>query len=221
MSRHILMIVTSTDRMPSGKPTGLWLEEFAVPYLVFKKAGYEITVASPKGGNTPIDPRSSEDAKSHPDWAAASEVLKTTQKLDDSFRAKDFDALFFPGGHGPVFDLPGNALTGKLLLEFDAAGKVLAAVCHGPVGFIGPVRPDGKPLVAGRRMTAFSDNEERTVGLDKDVPFLLESKLRELGAQVQTAANFTAHAIRDGKFITGQNPTSSKRIAELVVEALS
>jgi putative intracellular protease/amidase len=220
MSKKILIVVTSAERMANGEATGLWLEEFAVPYLVFQQAGYELHVASIKGGETPIDPRSGQELLTHPAWAEAAERLKHTQRLSESMHAQDFDAIFLPGGHGTVFDLPGNALLGKLLVDFDARGKIVSAVCHGPSGFVGPIRADGKPLVAGRTLAAFTDQEERAVGLDKAVPFLLESRLKELGATVITAADFSVQALRDGNFITGQNPPSSARTAELVVEAL-
>jgi putative intracellular protease/amidase len=220
MSKKILIVVTSAARMTNGEATGLWLEEFAVPFLVFQQAGYEMVIASIQGGETPIDPRSGQELLTHPAWAEAAERLKQTQRLDGSTQAQDFDAIFLPGGHGTVFDLPGNGLLGQLLVDFDARGKIVSAVCHGPSGFVGPLRADGKPLVAGRTLAAFTDQEERAVGLDKAVPFLLESRLKELGATVITAADFSVHALRDGNFITGQNPPSSARTAELVVEAL-
>ena len=207
--------------MSNGETTGLWLEEFAVPFRVFQQAGHEMLVASIKGGETPIDPRSGQEILAHPEWAEAAERLKHTQRLDGTLKAKDFDAIFLPGGHGTVFDLPGNALLGKLLVAFDAQDKIVSAVCHGPSGFVGPIRADGQPLIAGRTLAAFTDQEERAVGLDQAVPFLLESRLKELGATVVTAPDFSVHALRDGNFITGQNPPSSARTAELVVDALS
>ncbi|WP_443191762.1 type 1 glutamine amidotransferase domain-containing protein [Pseudomonas indica] len=221
MSRHVLIVVTSADRMPNGEATGLWLEEFAVPYHVFKEAGYRITVASPKGGETPIDPRSRDELQDHPEWTEVAEMLRHTGMLDSRLKAADFDAIFLPGGHGTMFDLPGHPELGRLLAEFDEQGKVWAAVCHGPAGFVGPKRADDLPLVEGREMTAFTDSEEHAVGLEKAVPFLLESTLRELGAIMKTAPDFSAYAIRDRNLITGQNPPSSAKTAQLVVEALS
>lgn len=215
----ILIIVTSADRMTSGKPTGLWLEEFAVPYLTFKRAGAVVTVASPKGGAAPVDERSAPKAEQKAAWAEASAALASTKALSTIDPAA-FDAVFLPGGHGTMFDLPGNATLGRVLEAFDAKGAVIAAVCHGPAAFVGPKRNDGKPLVAGRKMTAFTDAEERAAALDKEVPFLLESRLRELGAKFETAPNFQSHAIRDGRFVTGQNPASSEEAAKLVLEAL-
>ncbi|MCC5808820.1 MAG: type 1 glutamine amidotransferase domain-containing protein [Ectothiorhodospiraceae bacterium] len=213
------MIVTSTERMPSGKATGLWLEEFAVPYLEFRKAGAEVVAASPKGGATPIDPRSNPDPEQEQAWREPAGVLRSTRRLEEIDPA-DFDAVFLPGGHGTMFDLPENAQLVRILEQLEASGKVIAAVCHGPAGLIGPKRPDGQALVAGRRVAVFTDAEEHAVELQDDVPFLLESRLRELGAKVETAANFQEHAIRDGKLVTGQNPPSSKRTAQLTLEAL-
>lgn len=220
MSKHILMVLTSADRLLNGEATGLWLEEFAVPYGVFKAAGYRIKVVSPKGGATPIDPRSSEDAGSHPEWAEARDVLRHTEALDRQLSARDFDAIFLPGGHGTVFDLPGHPVLGKLLADFDDQGRIWSAVCHGPAAFIGVTRKGGVPLVEGRNLTAFSDSEEMAVGLQQAVPFLLESTLRELGALVRVGPDFAVQVVRDRNLITGQNPASSELDARRVVEAL-
>ena len=215
----ILMIVTSANRMTSGKSTGLWLEEFAVPYLVFKDAGAVVTVASPKGGPAPIDDRSAPNAEQKAKWAGASEVLRTTKPLAE-IDPSGFDAVFLPGGHGTMFDLPGNSVLARILEAFDARGAVIAAVCHGPAAFVGPKRKDGKPLVAGRKMTAFTDSEERAVALDEDVPFLLETRMRELGAIFEGGPDFKSHALRDERFVTGQNPASSGAAAQLVLDVL-
>jgi putative intracellular protease/amidase len=221
MSRHVLMVVTSADRLLDGEATGLWLEEFAVPYELFRAAGHRISVFSPAGGAAPIDPRSADALAEHPEWADAARALQHTQPLHPQLRAEDYDAIFLPGGHGTMIDLPGNALLGPLLAEFDEQGKVWAAVCHGPAGFVGAKRADGTPLVEGRTLTAFTDSEEYAVGLDKAVPFLLESTLRELGALVVDAPDFSDHALRDRNLVTGQNPASSEHTARLVLEALA
>lgn len=218
MSRHILMVVTSADRLLNGEPTGLWLEEFAVPYRIFTDAGCRVRVASPEGGATPLDPRSVEE--SHPEWDSARAALAETELLDTRFSARDFDAIFLPGGHGTVFDLPGHPVLGRLLGEFEAQGKVWAAVCHGPAAFVGALRQDGLPLVEGRHLAAFSDAEEMAVGLEEAVPFLLESTLRELGALVEVGESFAPYVIRDRNLITGQNPASSELVARRVLEAL-
>ncbi|MDN3516279.1 type 1 glutamine amidotransferase domain-containing protein [Aquisalimonas lutea] len=216
---RILMVVTSAARMPSGKDTGLWLEEFAVPYATFREAGAEVTVASPQGGATPIDPRSNPDEAQARQWQEASERLAHTLPLED-VRAEDFDAVFLPGGHGTMFDLPDNPALKALLEAFARADKVIAAVCHGPAGLVGVNGPDGRPLVADRQIAVFTDEEERAVELDQDVPFLLESRLRELGARVDPRPPFQEHAVRDGRLVTGQNPPSSARTAALTLEAL-
>jgi putative intracellular protease/amidase len=214
----ILMIVTSAATMPNGHPTGLWLEEFAVPYNTLRDAGHSITVASPKGGRTPIDPRSDEASK-HPQWSEAAQRLQDTVTLD-GLHAGDYAAVFIPGGHGTMFDFPDNPRLGALLADFHAQGKPIASVCHGPAAFVGVTRADGKPLVAGYTLTAFSDTEEKLVGLDDVVPFLLSKRLRELGANVENSVPLLSHVRQDRQLITGQNPKSSAKAAELLVNAL-
>ena len=218
MSRHILMVVTSADRLLNGEPTGLWLEEFAIPYKIFLDAGCRVRVASPQGGAAPLDPRSLEQ-QSH-GWDNALQSLRETEVLGTQLDARDFEAIFLPGGHGTVFDLPGHPVLGRLLAEFDAQGKVWSAVCHGPSAFVGAERKNGKPLVEGRQLTAFSDAEEMAMGLEQAVPFLLESTLRELGALVEVGESFAPFVIRDHNLITGQNPASSELAARRVLEAL-
>jgi|SRR5690554_4875299 len=218
MSRHILMVVTSADRLLNGEPTGLWLEEFAVPYQVFIEAGCRVRVASPEGGATPLDPNSLKEQR--PDWDRAVQALRDTEALDTRLDARDFDAIFLPGGHGTVFDLPGHPVLGRLLRDFDALGKVWSAVCHGPSAFVGAQRKDGQPLVEGRQLTAFSDAEEMAMGLEQAVPFLLESTLRELGALVGVGESFAPYVVRDRNLVTGQNPASSELAARRVLEAL-
>jgi putative intracellular protease/amidase len=214
----ILMIVTSADTMPNGHPTGLWLEEFAVPYNALRDAGHAITVASPSGGSAPIDPRSDEAAR-HPEWREAGQRLQRTLPLD-GLRAADYAAVFIPGGHGTMFDFPDNPRLGALLADFHAQGKPIASVCHGPAAFVGVMRADGKPLVAGYTLTAFSDTEEKLVGLDDVVPFLLSRRLRALGGNVENSVPMLSHVKQDRQLITGQNPKSSAKAAELLVMAL-
>jgi putative intracellular protease/amidase len=215
----ILIIVTSAGTMPNGERTGLWLEEFAVPYDTLRDAGHEITVASPKGGATPIDPRSDKDAGKHPEWNEASQRLQQTQPLA-GLRAEDYAAVFIPGGHGTMFDFPDNPELGALLADFFAQGKPVASVCHGPAALVGVTREDGKPVVEGYTLTAFSDTEEKLVGLDDAVPFLLSKRLRELGAHVENGVPMLSHVRQDRQLITGQNPNSSGKAAELLVKAL-
>lgn len=218
-SKQVLIVVTSASQISEGKPTGLWLEEFAVPYLKFRETGYRVTVASPKGGEAPIDPRSLNDSKKVEDWQKAVTALKTTVALKQ-VDSKQFDAIFLPGGHGTMFDLPGDQNLKRLLNQFATADKVIAAVCHGPAGFVGAKRADGKPLVAGKTVTSFTDEEEKAMNLDRDMPFLLESRLREEGARFVAGAKWAAHAEVDGKLVTGQNPASSEAVANEVIKIL-
>jgi putative intracellular protease/amidase len=215
----VLMLVTSAGRMPGGEPTGLWLEEFAVPWQVLRDSGHEVTAASPSGGAAPIDPRSGEDARQHPQWSAALRVLQDTVRLRDQ-RADDHAALFVCGGHGTMFDFPDNPDLARLLADFHAQGKPIAAVCHGPAAFVGATRDDGRPLVEGHTLTAFSDAEEQAVGLAGAVPFLLSQRLAALGARVENGPAFEPNVRRDDWLVTGQNPVSSARTAETLVEAL-
>ena len=221
MSKKILMVVTSSERIIStNQLTGVWLEEFALPYLQFQTNGYEVTVASPKGGKTPIDPRSEPPEEQAQEWAQARAALNNTLNLD-TVKAADYAAIFMPGGHGTMFDLPGNPGLQQLLRDFAEQDKILAAVCHGPAGLVGATLSDGRPIVAGKTITAFTDSEERAAGMDKDMPFLLETSLTELGANFVRQPDWTSHVERDGKLITGQNPQSSARVAQAVIEALA
>lgn len=216
---RVLMIVTSTGTLPDGGPTGLWLEEFAVPALVLGEAGAELVVASPRGGAAPVDPRSERDPDKHPGWAEAARALADTVALD-SVRADEFDAVFIAGGHGTMFDFPGHPALARLLADVHAQGKPIAAVCHGPAAFVGVVRADGRPLVDGYTITAFSDLEEKLVKLDDAVPFLLSARLRELGATVQNGVPVLANVREDRQLITGQNPKSSREAAERLARRL-
>jgi putative intracellular protease/amidase len=217
---RILMVVTSAATMPNGEPTGLWLEEFAAPYEVFKAAKATITVASPRGGSAPIDPRSKPSEVEAERWREASERLTATVPLA-AVKAADFDAIFLPGGHGTMFDFPGNAELMRLLRDFDATGKRIAAVCHAPAALVTAVDSAGALLVRGKPITGFTDSEERAVQLQDQVPFLLETRLRELGADFKVAPDFQPHTQRAGGLITGQNPASSAPAARLLLEALA
>lgn len=217
--KQVLMVVTSADRMADGEPTGLWLEEFAVPYLLFKEAGFGVTVASPKGGKAPVDPRSLKEPERVLEWSKASVRLEATLSLDQ-VQAHSFHAIFLPGGHGTMFDFPQNASLKKLLENFSADDKIIAAVCHGPAGLVGAKKADGTPLVAGKTITAFTDAEEIAVELDNAVPFLLETKLREEGATFVVGEKWVAHTQVDGNLVTGQNPASSEGAAKAVIRLL-
>ncbi len=217
MTKKVLMVVTNHTTITDDHKTGLWLEEFAVPYLVFKEKGYEVKVTSISGGEVALDPNSI-DEKS-PDWAEAEEVLKDTAKLSKE-DAEGFDAIFLPGGHGTMFDFPDNETLLYVLQQFAEQGNIIGSVCHGPAGLVNVTYKDGTPLVQGKRISAFTDAEEKEMQLDQHMPFLLETKLREKGAVFEAAKNWTDHSVRDGNLVTGQNPQSSKSTAEKVVDAL-
>jgi putative intracellular protease/amidase len=222
----ILMVLTSHDRLgDTGKKTGFWLEEFAAPYYVFKDAGAEVTLASPKGGQPPLDPTSdapdsqTESTRRFKADAAAQAVLADTRKLS-SLSGDGFDAVFYPGGHGPLWDLAEDADSIALIESMTAAGKTVSAVCHAP-GVLRRVRTkDGALLVKGRKVTGFTNTEEEAVHLTKIVPFLIEDMLVESGGQYSKGPDWQPHVVTDGKLITGQNPASSEPAARAVLQQL-
>lgn len=218
MSR-ILFILTSHDRLLDGKPTGLWLEEHAVPFMAFTEAGHEVTVTSVAGGDVPVDPNSTPSPDQAAAWAPAIAALKDTPAYD-RIDATGFDAVYLPGGHGTMFDMPFNRRLHDLLFAFADAGRLVAAVCHAPAVFGDMRRPDGTPFVKDRRLAAFTDSEEAAVGGTHNVPFLLETRLKQLGALHEGAADWNVKAVQDGRLITGQNPQSSGEVARLVLAAL-
>lgn len=223
----ILMVMTSHDRLgDTGKRTGLWLEEFAAPYYVFQDAGADITLASPKGGQPPIDPRSEEPDAQTPatirfkqDKRAATALAQTT--TISSVSAGDYDAVFYPGGHGPLWDLAEDRHSIKLIEAMDAARKIVAAVCHGPAVFRHTKASDGSPLVKGKSVTGFSDAEEAAVGLTHVVPFPVEDMLKQNGGLYSKAANWRPHVVVNGNLITGQNPASAEGGARAVLQQLA
>ena len=217
--KNILMVTTSANALPNGRKTGVWLEEIAVPYLALAKAGASITVASPKGGAVPLDPHSLDDA-SVAKWPDIMELLKNSAPLRD-IKADGFDAIFLPGGHGTMMDFATDAELKRLLLDFAKADKIIAAVCHGPAGLVNAKKPDGTPLVAGKTITAFTDEEEKGVQLEKVVPFMLEATLRAEGANFVGGPLWAPHVEVDGNLITGQNPASSEAIAQAVLQRLN
>ena len=225
---RILMVVTSHATMgDTGKPTGLWFEELAIPYLRFTDAGADVTVTSIHGGKVPVDPRST--SVSGPEAPLVERFLAdptTTRILNhsvplESVDATRFDAVFLPGGHGTMFDFPVSTALASAVSRAWKSGRVVAAVCHGPAGLVGAVDSDGRPVVAGRRVSAFTNAEEEAVGLARTVPFLLQSRLESLGAKVETAPNFQPFALADGRLITGQNPASARAVADLTLEGIS
>jgi putative intracellular protease/amidase len=224
---NILMVLTSHDQLgDTGKKTGFWLEEFAAPYYVFRDAGAEIMLASPKGGQPPLDPKSDEaDAqtpaterfKADPDGQTA---LANTHKLVD-IDVNAYDAIFYPGGHGPLWDLAEDTHSIKIIEEAIAFGKPVAAVCHAP-GVLKNVKgTDGKPLVNGKKVTGFTNSEEDAVGLTDIVPFLVEDMLKESGGIYAKGADWGEFVLEDGLLITGQNPASSEKAAEMLLQKLA
>ncbi|MEO8813101.1 MAG: type 1 glutamine amidotransferase domain-containing protein [Caulobacteraceae bacterium] len=218
---HVLIVVTSTDTLSPGHPTGVWLEEFALPYLALVEAGIAVTVASPKGGAAPIDPRTAPDDKTPAMWRGALGALAATVPLSEVSEAR-FDALYLPGGHGPMVDLVGDRRLKSLVAAFDRAGKIVAAVCHGPAGLLGAKSESGDPILAGRRVTGFTNGEETLAGLAATVPFSLEDAMRKEGGLFEHALlPMIGHVVCDGNLITGQNPASSLAIGRTLVEALA
>ena len=223
----VLMILTSHDRLgDTGKPTGFWLEEFAAPYYVLRDAGVDITLASPKGGQPPVDPKSDEPGSQTPAMQRfrtdpeAQRALANTVKLS-SVSADDYDAVFYPGGHGPLWDLAEDRSSIGLIERLYAAGKPVAAVCHGPAVLRRAKGPDGAPLVKGKTVTGFSNTEEAAVELTKVVPFLVEDVLKANGGRYSRGEDWASHAVVDGNLITGQNPASSEATAKALLEALA
>ncbi|KTD35834.1 intracellular protease/amidase [Legionella nautarum] len=222
----ILMVLTSHDQLGNtGRKTGFWLEEFAAPYFVFKDGNVELTLASPKGGQPPIDPKSDLPENQTPAMQRfkqdeqAKKTLSQTVKLAE-MKADDFDAVFYPGGHGPMWDLAESADSVNLLESFYNTGKPVALVCHAP-GVLRHVTYKGAPLVKGKRVTGFSNDEEEEVQLTKVVPFLVEDELKRLGGSYEKAPNWQSFVIVDGRLITGQNPASSMAGAQALFKLLS
>ena len=214
----ILMVLTSHDTLGNtGEKTGFWLEEFASPYYVFTDARAEVTVASPKGGQPPIDPKSDDPNNQTPAQdrfkadKKAQEVLANTRRLD-TVSADDYDTVFYPGGHGPMWDLAEDPVSVKLIQAFYDNGKPVAAVCHAPA-VLRHVEYRGEPIVKGKRVTGFTNTEEEAVQLTKVVPFLVEDELKRLGGRFEKVDDWQSLAIVDGRLITGQNPASAVGVA--------
>ncbi|MET3684071.1 putative intracellular protease/amidase [Alkalibacillus flavidus] len=216
MAKQVLMVLTNHTTITDDHKTGLWLEEFAVPYLEFLANGYDVKVTSIQGGEVPLDPNSIED---RPEWKAAETALKDTAQLSKE-DAGAFDAIFLPGGHGTMFDFPENETLQYVLQQFAEKDKVIGSVCHGPAGLVNATYEDGTPIVKGKNVTAFTDSEEKEMQLDAHMPFMLESKLREKGANFEHGDNWSDYSVRDNNIITGQNPQSSGSTAERVIRAI-
>ena len=222
----VLIVLTSHDRLgDTGQHTGFWLEEFAAPYFVLRDAGAELTLASPKGGQPPLDPKSdapdaqTEATRRFKEGAEAQRALANTVLLAE-VAAEDFDAVFFPGGHGPLWDLVKDRHCIKLIEAFARAGKPVAAVCHAPAVLTEVRGPEGELFIKGRKVTGFTNAEEAAVELTQVVPFLLEDRLKERGGDYSKGPDWSSHVVVDGKLVTGQNPASSEAAAEALLEML-
>eukprot|EP00250_Pteridium_aquilinum_P013582 c21436_g1_i1 orf=279-959(-) len=223
--KRVLIISTSHDKLgQTDKPTGLWAEEVAAPYYILKEAGVDVDIASVKGGKIPIDAASLHGdltdhthsyLKNHQDLKSK---VENSMSIEEA--SEEYDAVFLPGGHGACYDFPDNPTLIALLEKFWAQGKVVAAVCHGPVGLVNIKAPDGEYIVKGRKVTGFTNSEEEAVGKTAFVPFLLEDKLKERGGLFERGSDWVPYAVADGKLITGQNPMSSAKLAELLLSAL-
>jgi putative intracellular protease/amidase len=221
----ILMVTTSHDKLGNtGQPTGFWLEEFTAPYYLFLDAGAQVTVASPKGGQPPIDPKSDEPGNQTDSMTrfkkdpAAQAVLARTVKLAE-VKADDYDTVFYPGGHGPMWDLAEDPTSIALIEAFYNAGKPVAAVCHAPA-VLHRVKYEGQSIVKGKRVTGFTNTEEEAVQLTQVVPFLVEDELKRLGGLYEKAADWASFAVVDGRLVTGQNPASSTAAAQALLKLL-
>ncbi len=223
----ILIVLTSHSALgDTGEKTGFWVEEFAAPYYELLDAGAEITIASPLGGQPPVDPKSeAADAQTpatkrfYGDIEAIDKVAKTI-KLND-IKEADYDAVFYPGGHGPLWDLANDENSIKLIEHFYNTQKPIAFVCHAPAALVKVKAENGQPLVKGKKLTGFSNTEEEAVGLTKVVPFLLEEELKKLGAHYSKGADWSDYTEQDGLLITGQNPASSASVAKLLLATLA
>lgn len=222
----ILMVLTSHDQLGNtGRRTGFWLEELAAPYYVFKDAGAEIVLASPKGGQPPLDPKSNEPSfqtdltrRFEADTAARAQLASTLRL--DRVKAEDFDTVFYPGGHGPLWDLAEDPNSVKLIETFLATGKPVALVCHAPGALRHIKAANGRPAVDGKKVTGFTNSEEAAVGLTEVAPFLVEDELIAKGANFQKAGDWQPFVVTDGLLITGQNPASSGPAAKALIDAL-
>jgi len=223
----ILMVITSHDKLgDTGRKTCFWLEELAAPFYVFKDAGAEIVLASPKGGQPPLDPKSNEPnfktdltRRFEADGDAKAQLASTLRL--DTVKADDYDTVFYPGGHGPMWDLAEDQNSIDLIEAFLAAGKTVALVCHAPGALRHVNTPDGKPLVQGKKVTGFTNTEEEAVGLTKVVPFLVEDELKAKGGIFSKADDWQPYVLTDGQLITGQNPASSGPAAKVLIEKIA
>ena len=225
--KKVLFVLTSHDELGNtGHKTGFWIEEFAAPYYKLLDKGINITLASPKGGQPPVDPKSDTPESSTPATERFKKDAETQKKLAHTLmladiKESDYDAIFYPGGHGPLWDLSEDKNSIKLIETFYSHNKPVAAVCHAPAIFLHAKNKEGEPLVKGKKVTGFSNEEEEAVQLSKVVPFLVEDMLKENGGDYSKLSNWQPYAIQDGLLITGQNPASSELVAEKLLEILN
>lgn len=225
--KNVLFVLTSHDQLgDTGEKTGFWIEEFATPYYTITDAGMVVTLASPKGGQPPIDPKSdapenqTESTKRFKEDEALKEKLSLTMRLSDTF-AEEFDAVFFPGGHGPMWDLNKDSDVIRLVQNFYRQNKPVAAVCHGPAALLNAKDENGEPLIKGKKVTGFTNTEEEAVKLTQVVPFLLEDALKQEGAEYSKKGDWQSYTVQDGLLLTGQNPASSQQVAKDLLELLN
>jgi len=223
--KKILFIATSADKM-GDSDTGLWLEELATPYYLLAAGGMQIDIASPKGGKIPLDYRAFEPENITSSVEKFRQDALAMQKIENAktlstLVLQSYDAIFFPGGHGAVVDLPHDKYLQDNLGKYFETGRIVASICHGQGGLVGTVKSDGNSIVSGRNVTCFTNSEEVAIGADKKIPFLLETRIRELGGRFVCGADFTSFVVVDGNLITAQNPASSKECAEKLLTLLT
>ncbi|MDH9160131.1 type 1 glutamine amidotransferase domain-containing protein [Staphylococcus succinus] len=219
MSKKVLFILTSRNQYDDGTPTGLWLEEASEPYNILINANIDVDIVSIEGGEVPVDPNSTQNGELEK-YAQFADSIKQVPSLGE-VNTSEYDAVYLPGGHGTVFDYAHNQKLASMLADFKSEGKIISSVCHGPSAFVGAKDNEGNFLINGVTLTAFTDEEERAMGLEDKVPFLTQSELENQGAKFITKDNFVEHVETDGQFITGQNPQSSVAIGEALRKALS
>lgn len=224
--KKVLVVLPSHDQLGNtGQKTGFWLEEFTDPYYKFIDSGYEVTIASPRGGKPPVDPKSTQKENQSESTQRFEKDKSAQAKLENTLvlsqvSANDYDTLFLPGGHGPMWDLSSDENMKKIVEDFYSDKKIVSAVCHGPAGLLQATDRNGNSILKGKKITGFTNNEESAVGLTKTVPFLLENRMKELGGKFEKGQDFKPFIVSDGQLITGQNPKSALPAAEKVVEIL-
>jgi putative intracellular protease/amidase len=224
--KKVLVVLPSHDQLGNtGQKTGFWLEEFTDPYYKFIDSGYEVTIASPRGGKPPVDPKSTQKENQSESTQRFEKDKSAQAKLENTLvlsqvSASDYDTLFLPGGHGPMWDLSSDENMKKIVEDFYSDKKIVSAVCHGPAGLLQATDRNGNSILKGKKITGFTDNEESAVGLTKAVPFSLENRMKELGGKFEKGQDFKPFVISDGQLITGQNPKSALPAAEKVIEIL-